>query len=474
VRCRRSIIKNKKATVGVAITIIVFILAISATAAIIFSVYSFIQDTNKSMQLAIARANEKLVIHLVTYDRTIDPHAIIIENIGKGPEVSEIVALLKRNSKTLKTENFTLSETIKIHLAETIRVDTSKYFTINEEDQVGVLTKLGNVFWGFAVKVTFMVVKTISPSLPQNITIDPNAVMLTVDGKSYTAEQLESPGLSFLWSAGTQHQFSWVPLIEAVGQTGNDTIYWVYNGTTGAVYLPSTENSAVFQAPYVNHNIVGHYFAQSSESFSLNVSEEGEKEEKIPRLTEAKVNLSAGSGGLTIFLPLYLILTFFNRKWSKAGLSPIITAIILLLIIIPATFILLVVVPRLNWAISAASELEQIMADKAKEKIDAFVYQFDAEAQTVVIHVVNTGPIPVTITHALIIDYSGSPPVKMVSFNNGSIAVGEEHFFIIGPKTADAWGLPEGPSVSQNFTAVSAFERISLITDKGNAFVVSG
>ena len=152
-RCRRSIIKNKKATVGVAITIIVFILAISATAAIIFSVYSFIQDTNKSMQLAIARANEKLVIHLVTYDRTIDPHAIIIENIGKGPEVSEIVALLKRNSKTLKTENFTLSETIKIHLAETIRVDTSKYFTINEEDQVGVLTNSAMFFGGLRLKL---------------------------------------------------------------------------------------------------------------------------------------------------------------------------------------------------------------------------------------------------------------------------------------------------------------------------------
>ena len=123
-------VKDKRGVAGLVVTILAFILVISALALSLLLIHNFIQGSNETLQLLAAKANEKLNVQLVSYGTTVDPHIILIENVGKGPEVSEIVALLKRNSQTLNVENFTLSKPIKVPLAETVRVNVSEYFLV--------------------------------------------------------------------------------------------------------------------------------------------------------------------------------------------------------------------------------------------------------------------------------------------------------------------------------------------------------
>jgi len=269
------IVKNAKAAIGIVVTILVFLIVLAATTVIFVQYNAFIQDMNRAAERSTARANEKIIIRTITCGQQIDPNAILIENVGKGPGTSEIMAILRRDVITLRTENYTLSQPATVKLTESIRISVKDMFTITEKDQVGVLTSLGNVFWGFTVKITFTAVKTLDPALPENTTMNPNATILNVDGVDYTVEELlpenETGGIFFLWPAGSQHQFAWANHVEALAQL-NIMTRWNYNGTKGLIQLPADKNYAMFQAPYIDHYIMADYFAELRGTLTMNAT----------------------------------------------------------------------------------------------------------------------------------------------------------------------------------------------------------
>jgi len=241
--------------VGAIAIIAVFIITLTCIGIVILESNRYNQSAKIANEVTAVKVRERLIVVQVDND-----HVSLI-NEGSSPVL--IIGVYRVNPADRNPGYVPLSEPVAVPLLSTINVQLPE--AAPEGWTIGVVTSLGNVFWEGELREDLG--ETVPPGEPVYITFlalgigsDASGTVLTVDGTSYTYNQLPK---TFQWVSGSTHSFAWSSPV-----SGGSGVRYIWASTSGLSTKQSDSSFTVTRHGYV----VATYRTQYSLTMSVNPS----------------------------------------------------------------------------------------------------------------------------------------------------------------------------------------------------------